>query len=135
VSVSLGVAGVEVEVERPVGPGALADDLAELLVELAAAMSEVGGVALVVDEAQVLPLEQLAALLGALHAGGQRQLPMWAAMAGLPNLLSRAPKRRPTPSGCSPWRNSARWTTNQLAAPCENPPLSSTCASPPGRWT
>jgi hypothetical protein len=94
VSVSLGVADVKVEVERPVGAGAVADDLAELLVELASALSDSGGVALVVDEAQVLPLEQLAALLGALHAGGQRQLPLWAAMAGLPNLLSRAAKAK-----------------------------------------
>src|SRR5438105_2496445 len=94
VSVSLGVADVKVEVERPAGGGAVADDLAELLVELASALSDRGGVALVVDEAQVLPLDQLAALLGALHAGGQRQLPLWAAMAGLPNLLSRAAKAK-----------------------------------------
>jgi hypothetical protein len=94
VSVSMGVADVKVEVERPVGAGAVAEDLAELLVELASAMADSGGVALIVDEAQVLPLEQLAALLGALHAGGQRQLPLWAAMAGLPNLLGRAAKAK-----------------------------------------
>jgi hypothetical protein len=94
VSVSLGVADVKVEVERPTRGGVVTGDLPELLVELAAALSDSGGVALVVDEAQVLPLEQLAALLGALHAGGQRQLPLWVAMAGLPNLLSRAAKAK-----------------------------------------
>ena len=94
VSVSLGVADLKVEMERPPPGGASTDDLAELLVEVAWALSDLGGLALMVDEAQVLPLDQLAALLAALHAGGQRQLPLWAAMAGLPNLLSRAAKAK-----------------------------------------
>lgn len=98
VSVSLGVAGVSVGLEEPTvagRAGAVAEDLPELLVALAVAVADDGaGVALVVDEAQVLPLEQLAAVLGALHAAGQRQLPLWGALAGLPNLLGRAAKAK-----------------------------------------
>lgn len=97
VSVSLGVAGVSVDLESPTaaGAGAVAEDLPELLVALAAAVADDGaGVSIMVDEAQVLPLDQLAAVLGALHAGGQRQLPLWGALAGLPNLLGRAAKAK-----------------------------------------
>jgi hypothetical protein len=97
VSVSLGVAGVSVDLESPTAPGAgaVAEDLPELLVALAAAVADDGaGVSILVDEAQALPLEQLAAVLGAFHAGGQRQLPLWGALAGLPNLLGRAAKSK-----------------------------------------
>jgi hypothetical protein len=98
VSVSLGIAGISVDLEEAAaggGAGAVAEDLPELLVALAAAVADDGaGVSIVVDEAQVLPLEQLAAVLGALHAGGQRQLPLWGALAGLPNLLGRAAKAK-----------------------------------------
>jgi hypothetical protein len=98
VSVSLGVAEVSVGLEEPAGSGragAVAEDLPELLVALAVAVADDGaGVGIVVDEAQVLPLEQLAAVLGALHAAGQRQLPLWGALAGLPNLLGRAAKAK-----------------------------------------
>ena len=76
VSVSLGVAEVSVDIARPPAlgrSGAVAEDLSELLVALAAAVADDGaGVAIMVDEAQALPLDQLAAVLGALHAGGQR---------------------------------------------------------------
>ena len=98
VSVSLGVAEVSVDIARPPAlgrSGAVAEDLSELLVALAAAVADDGaGVAIMVDEAQALPLDQLAAVLGALHAGGQQQLPLWGAMAGLPNLLGRAAKAK-----------------------------------------
>ena len=95
VSVSLGVAEVSVGLEEAGGAGAVAEDLPELFVALAVAVADDGaGVGIVVDEAQVLPLEQLAAVLGALHAGGQRQLPLWGALAGLPNLLGRAAKAK-----------------------------------------
>ena len=98
VSVSLGIAEVSVGLEEPMvagRAGAVAEDLPELLVALAVAVADDGaGVAIVVDEAQVLPLEQLAAVLGALHAAGQRQLPLWGALAGLPNLLGRAAKAK-----------------------------------------
>lgn len=95
-SVSLGVAEVSVGLEPEAETaGDAAEGLPELLVALAAAAADSdGGVCLVIDEAQVLPLEQLAAVLGALHAAGQRQLPLWGAMAGLPNLLGRAAKAK-----------------------------------------
>lgn len=96
VSVTLGVADVKVELERRTERDqAAAEDLAELLVALVSAVADDdGGIALIVDEAQALPLPQLGALLAALHAGAQRQLPIWGAMAGLPNLLSRTTKAR-----------------------------------------
>jgi hypothetical protein len=98
VSLSLGAAGVSVDLDQPAGggrTGAAAEDLPELLVAVTAAVADSGGgVAVLVDEAQTLPLEQLGAVLGTLHAGGQRELPLWGALAGLPNLLGRATKAK-----------------------------------------
>lgn len=102
-SVSLTVAGAGLRIDTDGQPGgaglgssgSLADDLPELFVVLAeAAADQDGGVLVLVDEAQALTVEQLAALLGSLHATDQARLPVWAALAGLPNLLGRAAKAK-----------------------------------------
>jgi hypothetical protein len=87
------VASVQVDVEalRGVGDsGNLALDLTELARSVAAAASERGvGVLITIDEMQDLPLSLLAALCGAAHMTGQRDLPFYVMGAGLPNLPSR----------------------------------------------
>ncbi len=67
----------------------------ELLESVAAAFAEGGGgLAVIVDEAQAMPISELAAVLAGVHAATQQQLPVWAALAGLPNLLGRAAKAK-----------------------------------------
>lgn len=98
VSLTGGGAGLRIDTEpddRLGASGSLADDLPELFVALAeAAADQDGGVLVLVDEAQALTVKQLAALLGSLHATDQAQLPVWAALAGLPNLLGLAAKAK-----------------------------------------
>lgn len=99
-SVSLTVAGtgLRVDTEPPSGhgpSGSLADDLPEVFLGMAeAAADQDSGVLVIVDEAQALTVAPLAALLGSLHATDQAQLPVWAALAGLPNLLGMAAKAK-----------------------------------------
>lgn len=96
VALSLGGAKVSLDLDRPAPPaGGATEDLPEMLVSLTGALADdAAGVVLVVDEAQVLALDQLAGILGALHTAGQQQLPLWGALAGLPNLLGRAAKAK-----------------------------------------
>src|ERR1700722_11939400 len=87
------VASVQVDVEalRGVGDsGNLELDLTELARTVAEAASERGvGVLVTIDEMQDLPLSLLAALGGAAHMSGQRDLPFYVIGAGLPNLPGR----------------------------------------------
>jgi hypothetical protein len=87
------VASVQVDVEalRGVGDsGNLELDLTELARTVAEAASERGvGVLVTIDEMQDLPLSLLAALCGAAHMSGQRDLPFYVMGAGLPNLPGR----------------------------------------------
>jgi len=90
---------LEVALEVEPEPG-LADsgdldlDLAERLAAVGEAAAERDtAVVLFIDELQYVPEEQLAALVGALHAVNQRQLPATVVGAGLPQLLLGASGR------------------------------------------
>jgi AAA ATPase domain len=66
-------------------------DLAELLCAVGEAAVERGtAIILFIDELQYVPQAQLAALIGALHAVNQRQLPVTMVGAGLPQLLGNS---------------------------------------------
>jgi hypothetical protein len=70
--------------------GQLDVDLYEVLLELGDTARQAGaGVALYFDEMQFADTAELGAVLGALHRAGQRQLPIAAVCAGLPQLASR----------------------------------------------
>lgn len=67
--------------------GAFEPDLGKLLKDLSGAAEERGvGVALLIDEAQDLPNEELVALCSILHGATQRQERLVVALAGLPSL-------------------------------------------------
>ena len=67
--------------------GVFESDLGKLLRDLAGAAEDRGvGVAVLVDEAQDLPLEELIALCSIVHAANQRQDRLVLALAGLPSL-------------------------------------------------
>ena len=67
--------------------GNLESDLATLVTDLAAAAAEDGhGIAILVDEAQDLTNDELAALCAALHRANQDAAPVLIAVAGLPSL-------------------------------------------------
>lgn len=67
--------------------GAFEPDLGKLLKDLCGAAEERGiGVALLIDEAQDLPTEELVALCSILHGATQRQERLVVALAGLPSL-------------------------------------------------
>lgn len=89
-SLKLGVAGVELGVERREGradTGDLGFDLEELITDAAPALREQGiGIAVFVDEMQDLDTEMLGALLSAQHRAAQRDIPFYVVGAGLPNL-------------------------------------------------
>lgn len=70
--------------------GDLEADLTDLINSLGEAAAERGTAAvLFIDELQYIPEEQLAALIVALHAANQNQLPVTLVGAGLPQLLGR----------------------------------------------
>lgn len=70
--------------------GDLEADLTDLISALGEAAAERGTVAvLFIDELQYVPEEQLAALIVALHAANQNQLPVTLVGAGLPQLLGQ----------------------------------------------
>ncbi|MDR1187621.1 MAG: ATP-binding protein [Bifidobacteriaceae bacterium] len=67
--------------------GSIEVDLRKLLLDLAAGAAESGhGVAVLVDEAQDLPLRDREALIAAAHVAGQESEALTLAMAGLPSL-------------------------------------------------
>ncbi len=80
--------GLEVEpVAGQADSGDLELDLTELFVDLGETSAELGiGTLLLVDEMQDLERAELAALAGACHETGQRDLPVIVVGAGLPNL-------------------------------------------------
>lgn len=70
--------------------GNLDIDLADLLLAVGEAAKERNtAVVLFIDELQYVPEEQLSALIGALHATSQAQLPITMVAAGLPQLLGQ----------------------------------------------
>ena len=86
-SVSLTVAGTGLKIDR----AATTPDreaLADVVVELAAATANDDlGVMLAIDEAQILDPGDLRRLLAGVHRCGQDGLPLFAMLAGLPNLV------------------------------------------------
>jgi hypothetical protein len=76
--------------EQPSGgadTGSLETDVTKVLRDVAAAAGEEGvGLALLVDEAQDLSVEELTALCSAIHLAGQEDWPLVVALAGLPSL-------------------------------------------------
>lgn len=86
---------IELSLDQTPEPG-LADsgdldiDLADLLLAVGAAAKERDtAIVLFLDELQYVPEAQLAALISALHATAQAQLPVTMVAAGLPQLLGR----------------------------------------------
>lgn len=81
-------AGLDVEaLEGMADTGNLGEDLTDLLVALGeAAQDHDTGVVFLMDEVQFLSLEELEALIAALHKTVQRQLPITLVGAGLPQL-------------------------------------------------
>ena len=75
--------------------GLLDEDLTDLLVEVGKLAGSRGvGALFTVDEAQYLPREYLSALITGLHRIGQQQLPLMAAVAGLPSLVGEVAEAR-----------------------------------------
>jgi hypothetical protein len=70
--------------------GDLNSDLSELMIVVGKAAAEKKtAIVLFIDELQYVPEEQLAALITALHAANQAQLPVTMVAAGLPQLLGQ----------------------------------------------
>lgn len=64
------------------------DSLADVVVDLAAACAEHDlGVAIAIDEAQMVERQDLRRILAGVHRCGQDGLPLWCLLAGLPNLV------------------------------------------------
>lgn len=80
--------GIDVEPERGrASTGDLGFDLFDLFTELGEAARDLGiGVALFVDEMQLVPRDELLGLLIAIHQANQNDLPVAVFGAGLPNL-------------------------------------------------
>lgn len=75
--------------------GLLDHDLADLFVEVGELARSRGlGVLFTIDEAQYLSKQDLSALIIGLHRIGQEQLPLLAAIAGLPSLMGMASDAR-----------------------------------------
>lgn len=83
--------GIDVASERGLADsGDLDSDLTALLKTIGeAAQAAKTAVVLYIDELQYVPEEQLAALITALHAGSQMQLPVTMMAAGLPQLVGQ----------------------------------------------
>jgi hypothetical protein len=84
--------GVDVDPEKGLADsGDLDHDLTDLLASVGAAAAERGtAVVLFIDELQYVPEDQLAALITALHAASQEQLPVTMVAAGLPQLVGQS---------------------------------------------
>lgn len=77
--------------DGPGGSGDLETDLTDLLSEVGEVAKANGtALALLIDELQYIPEEQLGALIAALHRANQNQLPIMLFAAGLPQLLGMA---------------------------------------------
>jgi len=82
---------VDIEPEEGLSDsGDLDADLADLLASVGeAGLERETAIVLYIDELQYVPEDQLAALIAALHAASQAQLPVTLVAAGLPQLLGR----------------------------------------------
>jgi hypothetical protein len=86
-SLSFGLGGEIEPEEGRADSGHLGDDLTDVLLALGEAAAERGsGVVILLDEVQFLALEELEALISALHKTVQRALPVTLVGAGLPQL-------------------------------------------------
>lgn len=75
---------------QPVHSGILESDLVTLALDVGRAAREEGvGVLVCIDELQEMDREPLEAIIAAVHASGQREIPFLLAAAGLPNLPGR----------------------------------------------
>jgi hypothetical protein len=88
--------GLDVEPEKGVADsGDLESDLTELLGAVgAAASAQRTAIVLYIDELQYVAIKELAALIRAIHALAQQQLPVTLVAAGLPQLLGRMGKAK-----------------------------------------
>lgn len=91
-AIGLTVAGTGLRVERG-GRAPEREALTDVIVDVAAAAAESGrGVVIALDEAQLLPADDLRRVVAAVHRCGQDGLPLWCVLAGLPNLVGIAAK-------------------------------------------
>jgi hypothetical protein len=82
------VAGSGVRLERSEGASPDRDALGDVVVDLAHACADHElGVAIALDEAQLVERQDLRRVLAGVHRCGQDGLPLWAVLAGLPNLV------------------------------------------------
>lgn len=87
-SVSVTLVGTGLRFERPEATTPDREALVDVIVDLAAAAAEANvGVMVAIDEAQSLGVEDLGRILAGVHRCGQDGLPMFALLAGLPNLV------------------------------------------------
>ena len=99
-SVKIKYADVEASVNLPPEPGTadsgdLEADMSDLLRKVAELASiNKSAIIIFVDELQYVPEDQLAALITALHAVSQRQLPLTMVAAGLPQLVGQMGKAK-----------------------------------------
>jgi hypothetical protein len=84
--------GLDIDPEHGLADsGDLGNELTVLLASVGAAAAErETAAALFIDELQYVPEDQLAALITALHAASQEQLPITLVAAGLPQLIAQA---------------------------------------------
>ncbi|MFP5257010.1 MAG: ATP-binding protein [Acidimicrobiia bacterium] len=87
-AVAVTVAGSGVRLERSEGASPDRDALGDVVVDLAHACADHElGVAIALDEAQLVERQDLRRVLAGVHRCGQDGLPLWAVLAGLPNLV------------------------------------------------
>ncbi len=87
-SVAVTVAGSGVRLERSEAAAPDRDALGDVVVDLGHACADHDlGIALALDEAQLVERQDLRRLLAGVHRCGQDGLPMWCVLAGLPNLV------------------------------------------------
>jgi Cdc6-like AAA superfamily ATPase len=107
---------MEIDPEEGTGDsGNLQADLSALLVAVAEAANARGtALVLVLDEMQYLGEQEFRALITALHAVGQRQLPLVLFGAGLPQLVGLGGRQSRMRKGCSFFRHWVRWPQRSL---------------------
>jgi len=87
-AVAVTVAGSGLRVERGEHATPDRDALGDVVVDLAHACADHDlGVAIALDEAQLVERQDLRRLLAGVHRCGQDGLPLWCVLAGLPNLM------------------------------------------------
>ncbi|MGV3758161.1 MAG: ATP-binding protein [Actinomycetota bacterium] len=87
-AVAVTVAGSGLRLERSEAASPDRDALGDVVVDLAHACADHDlGVAIALDEAQLVERQDLRRLLAGVHRCGQDGLPLWCVLAGLPNLV------------------------------------------------